>query len=119
MLGPACHCGVDGLSRFQFPYSAHQIAEQRLPQFIDPAEAARERLLVSGVLEALKLPVLPQVDLVRVDRTAEKYSIAGFPAATNWSISSTVPDSATPVLVPIFVQNMPTKMSLSPDKLVG
>lgn len=26
--------------------------------------------------------------------------MAGFPAAANWSISSTVPDSATPVLVP-------------------
>jgi hypothetical protein len=37
--------------------------------------------------------------------------MAGFAAATNWSISSTVPDSAMPVLVPIFVQNIPTKMS--------
>jgi hypothetical protein len=36
---------------------------------------------------------------------------AGFPARTNSSTSSTVPDSATPVLVPILVQNMPTKMS--------
>ena len=41
----------------------------------------------------------------------EKYRIAGFPAATNWLISSTVPDSATPVSVPSLVQNIPTRMS--------
>jgi hypothetical protein len=43
----------------------------------------------------------------------EKYSRHGLPAATNKSISSTVPDSATPVSPPIFVQNIPTKISQS------
>jgi hypothetical protein len=40
-----------------------------------------------------------------------KYSNAGFPARTNWLISSTVPESATLVLVPTLVQNIPTKIS--------
>ncbi len=37
------------------------------------------------------------------------------PAATKLSISSTIPDSATPVLVPIFVQNIPIRISAVPS----
>ena len=62
----------------QLPDLAHQITEKRLPQFIDFTEAARERLFVSGVFEALQLPVLLQVNLDWIIRATGEVKHRGF-----------------------------------------
>jgi hypothetical protein len=98
---PAAHRQINE-TRSTRPRRPPFIPQQRSVQFPGRGESADQCGLVGLAFELAQLPLLLEVNPVRINERLEKYIIAGFPAETNRSISSPAPDSATPVLMPAW-----------------
>ena len=103
---------TDTTTQLHLPHLICQVAEQGAVQFGGRGEATDESKFVGFALELPQLFMLPEIDLVWVDRPTGKVEHSRFSSAHELiDFLNRAGDSATPVLLPSFVQNIPTNRS--------